>query len=365
MDGKLIVIANETYTSALVLQSYLESNGIKCYLKNVNLVQPNVSDNVKVQISETDAEKAIKLLAEYQQERVKGEALPRKILVPIDFSEHSRNAAFFALKVANIYKAEVKILHVFNSPIVDMIPFTDAASIQIDVDISYQILQKTAKENLIKFFNKLRSNADQNDMKNLKIGYSLREGFAAYGIIDMCKRYKPGMVIMGTKSEGFRSTELVGSIAAEVGKETKIPILVIPEKANLKDIAEVKNVLYATRFDDNDFIAIRKLMTILSGFHVKLVCANVTDDPENRIAQAKMSNLKEYAKKTFKKSQIDFEIIRGKSASEGFRDYIAVKDIDLMAITLHKRSILERIFNPSLTRKMLSEADVPLLIFSE
>ncbi|MFO8021792.1 MAG: universal stress protein, partial [Perlabentimonas sp.] len=207
MDDKLIVIANETYTSALVLQSYLESNGIKCYLKNVNLVQPNVSDNVKVQISEDDAEKAIKLLSSYRLTKKKGEHQPRKILVPLDFSEHSKNAAYFALKLAKVYGAEVKLLHVFNSPIVDMIPFTDASSIQIDVDVSYQILQKNAKEQLLKFFYKIRKYADDNGMESLKIGYALREGFASYGIVDMCKRYKPGMIIMGTKSEGFRSAE--------------------------------------------------------------------------------------------------------------------------------------------------------------
>lgn len=365
MDDKLIEIANETYTSALVLQSYLESNGIKCYLKNVNLVQPNVSDNVRVQIAENDAEKAIKLLAAYRQEKVKGEVQPRKILVPIDFSEHSKNAAYFALKLAKIYKSEIKLLHVFNSPVVDMIPFTDAASIQIDVDISYQILQKTAKENLLKFFNKLRSYADEHDLKGIKIGYALREGFASYGIIDMCKRYKPGMVIMGTKSEGFRSTELVGSVVADVARDVKVPILVIPENANLKDIDEVKNVLYATRFDDNDFVAIRKLVTILSGFSVNLVCGHVCNDPDCKITQAKMNNLKEYTAKTFKKTAIEFDIIKGKSTAEAFKGYIAGKNIDLMALTMHKRNILERLFNPSLTRKMLSDAEIPLLIFSE
>ncbi|NHB69551.1 universal stress protein [Perlabentimonas gracilis] len=365
MDDKLIVIANETYTSALVLQSYLESNGIKCYLKNVNLVQPNVSDNVKVQIAENDVEKAIKLLAAYRQEKAKGEGQPRKILVPVDFSEHSKNAAYFALKLANIYKSEVKILHVFNSPVVDMIPFTDAASIQIDVDISYQILQKTAKENLIKFFNKLRKFADDNGMKDVRIGYSLCEGFASYAIVDMCRRYKPGMIIMGTKSEGFRSTELVGSVAAEVVRDSEVPILVIPEHANLKGIDEVKNVLYATRFDDNDFVAIRKLVTILSGFSVNLVCANVTDDPDNKMMLAKQKSLKNYAKKTFKKTPIEFEMIRGKSASEAFKGYITGKNINLMALTMHKRGVLERLFNPSLTRKMLSDAEIPLLIFPE
>ncbi|HOP05082.1 MAG TPA: universal stress protein [Tenuifilaceae bacterium] len=362
MDENLIVIANENYTSALVLQSFLESNGIKCYLKNVNLVQPNVSDNVKVQISEGDAEKAIKLLAAFEQP-TKSESNLRKILVPIDFTEHSKNAAYFALKLAYVYNAEVKLLHVFNSPVVDMIPFTDAASIQIDVDISYQILQKNAKEHLLKFYHELRKFADVNGMEKLRIGYSLREGFASYGIIDMCRRYKPAMLVMGTKSEGFRSSELVGSVATEVVNETGIPLLVIPEKANLKDISEVKNVLYATRFDDSDSISIRKLITILSGFQVNIFCASVTDDVENPIIKGKVSSMKDYFSKVSKKIPLECDLIKGKDKVEAFKGYIAGKSISLFALTMRKRSMLARLFDPSLTRKMLAEADIPLLIF--
>jgi nucleotide-binding universal stress UspA family protein len=202
-------------------------------------------------------------------------------------------------------------------------------------------------------------------MEKLRLGYSLREGYASYGIIDMCRRYKPGMVVMGTKSQGFRSTELVGSVAAEVVRDTKTPLLVIPENANLKDLSEVKNVLYATRFDDSDFIAIRKLITIVSGFNVNLVCANVSDDPENSVIQAKMSSLKSYIKRVVKKTKVEFEIIKGKNTAEAFKGYITGKNIDLLALTMHKRGLMERLFNPSLTRKMLSDADVPLLIFSE
>ncbi len=364
MDSQLIVIANETYSSALVLQSFLESNGISCYLKNVNLVQPNVSDNVKVQISESDVDKAMRLLAEYRLSK-KGESRPRKILVPLDFSEHSKNAAFFALQLAHVYEAELKLLHVFNSPIVDMIPFSDAASIQIDVDISYQILHKNAKEQLVKFYNEICLFAERNGMKEVKIGYSLREGFASYGIIDMCKRYKPGMLIMGTKSEGFRSSELVGSVAAEVVKETQIPLLVIPEHAILKDISEVKNILYATQLDETDFSALRKLIIIMSGFNVSIFCASVFDDPENPVVKGKLNSLKEYFKKVARKASIEFEIIKGKNPAEAFKGYISGKSISLVALTMHKRTILERLFNPSLTRRMLSEADIPLLIFPE
>lgn len=364
MDDKLIAIANDSYTSALVLQSFLEANGIKCYLKNVNLVQPNVSDNVKVLISITDAEEVTKLLSAYRTSG-KGETQPRKILVPIDFTEHSKNAAFFALRLAQMYKAEVKLLHVFNSPIVDMIPFTDMASIQIDIDISYGILQKNAREKLIKFFNQYKEYANDNGMGDLKIGYALREGFASYGIIDMCKRYKPGLLVMGTKSEGFRSSELVGGVAADVVKETKIPLLVIPEKARLKNLSEVKNVLYATRFDGSDFSAIRKLLTMLSGFNLNVTCANVCDNPEDTVVKANLSALKDYTQRVVKKAKVDFELIKGKNVAKAFKGYITGKNINLLALTMHKRSLLERLFNPSLTRKMLSDADIPLLIFPE
>ena len=364
MEEKLIEIANESYTSALVLQSFLESKGVKCFLKNVNLVQPNVSDNVKVLINETDLTKTIKLLGIYRMPK-KGEPQPRKILVPIDFTEHSKNAAYFSLNLAHLYGAEVKLLHVFNSPIVDMIPFTDAASIQIDVDVSYQILHKNAKEQLLKFFRKMRAYADENGMQSLKVGYSLREGFASYGIVDMCKRYKPGLIVIGTKSQGFRSTELVGSVATEVVRDTSIPLLVIPEKANLKDFREVKNVMYATRFDETDYTAIRKLLTIVSGFNVNVFCVNVCDDPENSVVKAKMDGLREYFKKVAKKAKVDFEIIRGNNTVETLNGYISGKNIDLFALTMRKRSLMERIFNPSITRKMLSDASIPLLIFPE
>jgi nucleotide-binding universal stress UspA family protein len=362
MDDNLIVIATDNYSSALVLQSFLESNGIDCFLKNVNLVQPHVSEGVKVQIKEVDVEKALNLLSFFNYSQ-KGELGPRKILVPVDFSETSRNAAFFAIKLAHKYGAEIKLLHLFTSPIVDMIPFSDAASIQIDVDISYQVLQKNAKEKLLKFHAELKDYALQQGIPEVRIGYSLRESYVSYGIVEMCQTYKPGMVIMGTKRDGFRSTELLGSTAAEVVSETGIPILVIPEKAALKDIDEVKNVLYVTNLDDADYQALRKLITILSVFNVDISCAHISNDPDNNVAKALMKNMENYFNKVSKKVHIQFNTLEAQKKRDVLKDYIKTKRINLVSVTMHKRNLLERLINPSLTRKMLNEADMPLLIF--
>lgn len=364
MDKKLIVIANDSYTSALMLQGLLQANGIECQLRNVNLVQPNVSDNVKVLINEDDAQRAIMLLTSYSHQ-VQAEVHPRKILVPIDFSAHSKSAAIFALRLAQLYNSEIKFLHVFSSPLVDMIPFSDMASIQIDIDVSHSILQEQARKKLIAFFDEMKTYAHENGMDDLRMGYSLREGYVSHGIADMCRRYKPGMLIMGTKKEGFRSSELVGRVVADVVKETRIPVLVIPEDAVLTHLAEVKNVLYATHFERCDMVAIRKLLTILAEFQLNITCANVCENPDESIVKANMNALEEYVTKISSKARVNCQSIKGKDSAQVFADYIKNHDIHLFALTMHDRNFLDRIFNPSLTRKMLSQAHIPLLIFPQ
>lgn len=362
MEDNLIVIATDNYSSALVLQSFLESNGIECFLKNVNLVQPHVSEGVKVQIREADVEKALNLLSFFNYSQ-KGELGPRKILVPIDFSEPSKNAAFFAVKLAHKYGAEIKLLHLFTSPIIDMIPFSDAASIQIDVDISFQTIQKNAKEKLVNFYSELREYAKNNGMSEVRIGYSLRENYVSYGIVEMCMSYRPGIIIMGTKRDGFRSSELVGSTAAEVADETGIPILVIPERAKLTDLDQLQNVLYVTTLDDADYQALRKLLTIISPFNVNVHCIHLTSDIENVVVGALMKNMSNYFNNISKRVQVKFEMIETQKGKDVFRQYIDKHKINLVSLTMHKRNLLERLINPSLTRKMLNEADMPLLIF--
>jgi nucleotide-binding universal stress UspA family protein len=364
MEEKLIVITTENYASAQILQTYLESNGIECYLNNINLVQPMVAEGVQVQIKESDVEKALKLLTEkHPKEHPSKQSSPRKILVPIDFSTPSQNAARFAVHLASKYGSEIKLVHVFNSPMVDMIPFTDAASIQIDIDISYNVLQKNAKDKLLKFYTDLKSFAKEVGQEQIKIGYSLLEGYAAYGIIDMSQRYKPGIIVMGTKGEGYRSTELLGSVATEVSDETRLPLLIIPEAAVLKGVEDVKNVLYTTNFDESDFVAIRKLISIISSFSVNIHCLHVSEEPESSFVKANMDRLKEYFTEINPKVNLTCSVIKGKEIVKVFKNYIANNGINLVSLTHQKRNLLSKMLNPSITKKMIYQADIPVLLF--
>jgi len=246
---------------------------------------------------------------------------------------------------------------------VDMIPFTDAASIQIDIDISYNVLRNNAKEKLLRFYNDLKSFAKEVGQEQIKIGYALAEGYAAYGIIEMSQRYKPGIIVMGTKGQGYRSTELVGSVATEVSDETRLPLLIIPEAAVLKGVEDVKNVLYATNFDENDFVAIRKLISITSSFNVNIHCLHVSEEPESGFVKANMDRLKEYFTEINPKVNLTCSVVKGNEIVKIFKNYIAEKEITLVALTHLKRNLLSKMLNPSITKKMLYQSNVPVLLF--
>jgi nucleotide-binding universal stress UspA family protein len=52
-----------------------------------------------------------------------------------------------------------------------------------------------------------------------------------------------------------------------------------------------------------------------------------------------------------------------KDVFQGLEDYIDEKDIDMIALTTHKRGIIEKLFNPSLAKRMLFHTNIPLLVF--
>lgn len=61
MEEKLVTIATYNYSRAEIIKGRLEASGITCYLRNVNLIQPNVSSGVQIRINEKDVEKALKI----------------------------------------------------------------------------------------------------------------------------------------------------------------------------------------------------------------------------------------------------------------------------------------------------------------
>ncbi len=368
MEDKLITIATDHYTAAEVLKARLENEGIECYLKNVNLLQGAVSDGVKVQIQEKDVEKAMQLIhlwkAEQEKSAIKNIKDIRRILVPVDFSDYSKNACLYALDLAKNLKSDLKILHVYYAPIIDLVPITDAYSIQVDMDINLKEIENNAKKKLINFVNDIQKTAKTKNLSNVNISYSLREGIIEDEVASMANTYKPGIIVVGAKGKGEKQTEIIGSVVYRICDKTRAPVLAIPEKSEFKMNTTARNVLYATDFDDSDFFAIRRLMKILTPFNVNIHCVHIAKEGKKTTwNEAKMQALKSYFQKVKKDVNVECNLLKSKNAFEELENFTKNKNIDLVALSNKKRGLLNRLFNPDITKQLLLRSTMPLLIF--
>jgi len=367
MEDQLVTLATDHYTAAEVLKARLEAAGIECYLSNVHLISGAGSDGVKIQIKEEDVEKALRLMNDWkfeqeQAERKNPRAI-RRILVPVDFSEYSRNACRYALNLAQKLKADVKILHVYYAPIVDLVPITDAYSIQVDMDINLREIESNARKSLMEFVNGIRKEAADRKMDQVKVGYSLREGITEDEIARMARDYKPGIIVLGTKGKGEKQSDIIGSVVYRVLDRTKVPVLAIPDKSTYDASREVKNIAYATEFDDSDFVAIRRLLSLLSAFKVKVHCIHFSKDADKTWDEVKMQNMKDYFRKVHRNIEVRCHLLEGDDNLKEVAAFAGEHKIDLFSMTNRKRGLISRLFHPDLAKKLIHQSTIPLLIF--
>jgi universal stress protein A len=143
-----------------------------------------------------------------------------KILVPIDFSEHSKRTVAYATKTASRHNSTIYLLHVFQVPDYVVTPYArrkqNCAEVQSQVDAAEQ----EARENLEAF-------AEELSKKGIKVEPYLRVGYPFDEIVLMANHFDVDLIIIGSHGRGAISRLLVGSTAERVVEHAPCPVLVV------------------------------------------------------------------------------------------------------------------------------------------
>lgn len=369
MDNKIIIISEETYSRAQLIKGRLEAEGITCFLSNVNAIRSDVPQGVKIMINESDSERAKEIInqikedfGEEKEETVKKLRAVRRILVPVDFSEHAKNACMYALGIADVLKAEIRLLHVYYSPTVDTAHYSEAYNMNINVEKYIHDIYKNARYDMNKLHSELRTYMRENNLKNATIDSRLLNGAPEAAIMDECKEYEPALVVMGYRGKGEAEKRALGSVTSFIINKSKLPVLAVPENARFKGVAQMNNIAYATNFDNQDFKAIGNLINLIRPFDMKIHCIHVKTEQDEYWDEIKLKGLKEYF------SELEFPgvectIIRNKDLISGLKDFVEDHDIHILSATHHKRNFFTNLFNPSMTHEILNNLNIPILVF--
>ncbi|MRJ08460.1 universal stress protein [Ornithobacterium rhinotracheale] len=158
-------------------------------------------------------------MLKFRQSKIK---VMKKLLVPIDLSEFSKEIIDEAVKLAKLSDAEVILLNVAS---------LDVGFIVGDVGFQYMPeLEETALEEdaktLTEFTNYVNS-------QGVQCRSMVKQGIPVDVILEQAKEQNIDCIVIGSKGHGSLYEALVGSVCHDVIKYAKIPVHVKPN--NKKD----------------------------------------------------------------------------------------------------------------------------------
>lgn len=369
MEDKLITLAIHTYEKAQILKTLLETEGIEVYIHNVNQIQPVVSAGVRVRIKESDLPHALRIIEDSNwlkesddDEAKEKETKQKKILIPVDFSDYSIRACEIGINYAAEIQGEVMIMHAYFSPYFPTaIPIGDSLAYQVNEEESVYHVLKRVQADMDNLCNLIKRKIESGELPKVKYDYILREGLPEEEIIAYCKEYNPTLIIMGTRGKSQKEMDLIGSVTGEVFEAHKTPVLAIPENTPFKNLKEIKNVAFATSFNQRDLVIFDKFMELIKGFDFNIHIFNISTS-KDEWNEIRLTGVSEYFKKQYPDAAITHTVLADGDLLLAIEKFVRNEHIDVIALGTQRRNIIARMFNPSIARKMLFHTDTPLLV---
>jgi len=271
----------------------------------------------------------------------------KKILFPTDFSDVSKNAFLYALRLAKNINAEIITLHVYDIPQINLI------DVPVQLFEIYEVTELSQFENYKHHIPMLRAIAEKHHLEHVKISNVLVQGDLITNIVKISKDDQIDYVVMGTKGATGLASTFLGSVTTKVMNETKAVVLAIPENCKYQPI---KKILFTTQYRTEDIAILNKVLTLAKVFHSNIDCLYVKNE-ESEDTQSVVEVWKNF----FSSESIDFHTIESSDVEGIILKFVEVHKINMLAMHIHHRGFFERLFHASLSKKLAFHSEIPIL----
>lgn len=266
------------------------------------------------------------------------------ILVPVDFSSTSDNAALYAAKMAT--QMNVPKIVLYHSYIAD----------NVGSHLSDEELQKQSQIILDKLVQKMQSlNAD--------IEYiSITNGGLIFENIQiLLKEYEAHLIVMGITGKNKLEQKLIGSNTIKIAQMSGVPVLIIPPHCSFSKIEKITMAL-PLRENLIEFIPHEEINKLVKRLDAMLLVVNVEkkdDITPTRIVYAGL----QAAHFMFDEVNATFHLIQDQNIAQGIADYATDNDSQLVISVAEEHSFLQFIFKGSITTQLAFYTKIPLLVY--
>lgn len=270
----------------------------------------------------------------------------KTILVPVDFSDSSYNAAKYAASLANDFSAKVHLLNVFHIP-------NPLQTLPIELVVTLDELEDATNSKLKQLAGKITSLLDHPE----NLTFSSRNGSSTKEILDHADFIHAELIVMGFKGTGNIRDKIIGSTAYSVVRNASIPVFLIPANCSFTPL---KTAVIAT--DINGFRSKREI-SILKEFHSSygtryeithsLIKEN-SNEKESVIQQTEM---------TLHELPHNYYFPTYKEPEAGILNISKASQADMLIVTPHYHNYLSRMVGNDTVINLIRRSEIPILAF--
>ena len=269
----------------------------------------------------------------------------KTFIVPVDFSDTSKNAALYALHLADqIHEGHVILYHAYD----EIVAGVDGTPMYNDSEARKKIAL-WGLDNVKNSFN---------IPAGIEISCIAEEGTVVKHIQQFAASHKADMIVMGITGSTKLDQILIGSTTLNVISHATIPVMIIPPDATYKGL---KNVVFTSDFKEVEKTTpFQSLKKVLDLFKAKLHIINVDHEHYVELTEDYKTervvieeNLIGYAP--------EFSFIRAFDFVEGINRYVDSRNIDAIITVPKKHNFLSQLFKTSHTKKLAYHSHVPII----
>ena len=279
----------------------------------------------------------------------------RSILIAIDFSENAERALAAAKLIAEKDVTELLILHAYQPYIADV--NVTPGNVMPGLGSPDFLTMTSELEN--EFHKRLEEYAANLVAEGYKAKAIWTLGSVQSAIEEAIDDHVPDMIVIGRTGTGGFLDKLIGSSATHIALNSPCPVLVVPPQT---EPTKFKKVVYATQFEYEENNILREVFVLMNQLGADLTLLKINSDTQPDIQPDNQYIADIKAHFTIREGQI---VIReAKHVLDGIEDYCDEVHADLLIMSTRERSFIEEyLINPSITRKLVVDTHVPLLVF--
>jgi nucleotide-binding universal stress UspA family protein len=269
-------------------------------------------------------------------------------IVPIDFSETSKNAARYAAHISTLVpEAHLILYNVF-----DTLEYgTDSSPLGTEGE------EDTSRKEIVE----LALNSVKTELSSITGAEISCVAEESHRFLDTLENYVKmndiQLIVMGLTGSTKLGQVLMGSNALNIVRRAIAPVIIVPPETHSQS---AKNVLLLTDFKDIDHtIPIPSVKSVLDLFKPKLFIVNVDHEHYVQVTDEYKSERTKLEQR-LKEYNPEFYFIRLFDFVEAANQFVHDYHIDLILTFPRKHSFLSNIFKTTNTTKLAYHSNVPI-----